>query len=142
LKTQGYSGNADYAEIAKVKQAVSIPVIANGDVSSLESYKKILEVTKADAVMIGRASVGNPHLFAEILQKEIPFDAFETLKEQFEIMLENFDEYYTITTMRKQILQYLKGMHISTQTKLELMKCEKVSDVLEMMKKIFDGKIS
>ena len=61
-----YEGTAEYATIAAVKQAVSIPVIANGDVDSPEKAKHVLEVTGADAVMVGRGALGNPWIFREI----------------------------------------------------------------------------
>ena len=137
LKTQGYSGYADYEEIAKVKKAVSIPVVANGDVVDLKSYQKIKQITNCDAVAVGRGAVGNPHIFAELQNLEIPFDKFECVKEQFEILLKYYDEHFVVTNMRKQIVQYLKGMGVSTQTKLDLLSEEKAENVLLKLQKIF-----
>ena len=62
----GYSGDAEYDTIAAVKSAVKIPVIANGDITTPEKAKHVLEYTGADAVMIGRAAQGRPWIFREI----------------------------------------------------------------------------
>ncbi|MCW8943987.1 MAG: tRNA dihydrouridine synthase DusB [Sedimenticola sp.] len=62
----GYSGNAEYETISSIKQALSIPIIANGDIDSPEKAKKVLELTGADAIMIGRAAQGRPWIFREI----------------------------------------------------------------------------
>ncbi|HAJ77526.1 MAG TPA: tRNA dihydrouridine synthase DusB [Clostridiales bacterium] len=136
LKTQGYSGEADYEEIAKVKQAVKIPVVANGDVKDLKSYKKILEITKADAVAIGRASIGNPYLFAELLNLGTPYNKLQAIQEQFDMLLKYYDEHFVVSNMRKQIVEYLKGMGVPNEVKLKLLTKESVSEVMEILTKI------
>ena len=65
-REQGYSGQAEYDTIAAVKQAVNIPVVANGDIDSPEKAQRVLRYTGADAVMIGRAAQGRPWIFREI----------------------------------------------------------------------------
>ena len=137
LMTQGYSGKADYAEIAKVKNAVSIPVVANGDIVSKESFEKIQKETGADAFMIGRASAGNPHIFAELLNLDMPFDKYDCIKQQFDILLKYYDEHFVVTNMRKHIVGYLKGEHVSTETKLKLLEEESAENVLKLLKEVF-----
>ena len=138
LMTQGYSGKADYEQIANVKNAVSIPVIANGDIVDKESFERIKKETGADAFMIGRASVGNPHIFAELLNRDIPFDKYECIKKQFEILLKYYDEHFVVTNMRKHIVGYLKGEHVDAQTKLKLLEEQSAQKVLQMLKEIFN----
>jgi len=65
-RADGYSGDAEYDTIAEVKAALSIPVVANGDITSPEKAKFVLDYTKADAVMVGRAAQGRPWIFREI----------------------------------------------------------------------------
>ena len=137
LMTQGYSGKADYEQIAKVKNAVNIPVIANGDIVDKESFEKIKKETGADAFMIGRASVGNPHIFSELLNLDIPFDKYECIKQQFEILLKYYDEHFVVTNMRKHIVGYLKGEHVDVQTRLKLLEEQSAANVLLMLKEIF-----
>lgn len=137
LMTQGYSGKADYQAIAKVKQAVSIPVIANGDVCSEQDYQNILKITNADAVMIGRAAVGNPAIFAQLLGKNAHFDKLETIKEQYNILLKHYSEHFAVTNMRKHLLQYFKGQNLSTDLKLKLMQAETAQKVFEILEQNF-----
>lgn len=133
LASQGYSGKADYKAIAEVKKAVNIPVIANGDVTSLADYKKILAETNADAVMIGRGAVGNPMLFSELLGQNIKYDKFLIIKQQYTMLREHYSEHFVVTNMRKHLLQYFKGEHLSTETKTELMKAETIAKVFEIL---------
>ena len=65
-REQGYKGDAEYETIAAVKRAVSVPVVANGDIDSPEKARDVLEATGADAIMIGRAAQGRPWIFREI----------------------------------------------------------------------------
>ena len=88
---QGYGGQANLEEIAKVKANVKIPVIGNGDVVDKESYQRMLD-TGVDGVMIGRGAQGNPWLFANLLGKDEQFDKFEDIKKHVELLRENYDE--------------------------------------------------
>ena len=65
-RAQLYSGESHYEEIAKAKQSLQIPVVANGDITSAEKALKVLDYTGADGIMIGRGAVGNPFIFSEI----------------------------------------------------------------------------
>ena len=137
LMKQGYSGKADYQAIAKVKSAVSIPVVANGDVCTLQDYQQILQVTNADAVMIGRGAVGNPAIFAQLLGMDASYDKLQTIKEQYNILLEHYNEHFAVTNMRKHLLQYFKGQNLSTDLKLQLMQAETVQKVFEILDQNF-----
>ncbi len=67
-REQGYSGNADWSYIKKVKEAVNIPVIGNGDIKTIYDAKRMLEETNCDAVMVGRAAIGNPWFIKECVE--------------------------------------------------------------------------
>ncbi len=123
-RCQMYNGSANWELINKVKEAVSIPVIANGDIKSISDAKKALELSKADGVMIGRACYGKPWLINQISQElrgEIPSEN-PSLEEQkaivlnhFSEMIEHYGEQVAIPLARKHIGWYSSGLKGSAE---------------------------
>ena len=123
-REQFYSGNADYAAIAAVKRAVRIPVIVSGDVRRPADLKRALEITGADAVMIGRGAQGNPWIFPQLIHwlhtgEELPPP---TLAERAAVILRHLDllagykgEYIGIREMRKHAAWYTRGLKGSAE---------------------------
>lgn len=135
-REQFYAGFADYELIKQVKQAVSIPVIGNGDVANVESYKKMLG-TGVDAVMIGRAALGNPEIFALLSGKTANVNKFEDIKKHISILREHYPETLVVKEMRKHILWYLKGYHNCTEVKNQVVREKSLEKVLEILEKFF-----
>ena len=115
----GFSGQAEYDTIAAVKAAVGIPVIANGDISTPEQVKEVLDYTKADAVMIGRAAQGRPWMFREILHyletgATLPPPEVEEIRRVLLAHLDDLYEFYGehtgVRVARKHISWYTKGL--------------------------------
>ena len=108
-----YSGNADWEIIKKVKQAVNIPVIGNGDIKSIKDANEIFETTGVDGIMIGRASLGNPWIFKEVIeQKEYqvtPQEKLQTILKHIDLEIEEKGENTGIKEMRKHIAWYIKN---------------------------------
>ena len=132
-RSQGYSGCVDLEIIKKVKEAVSIPVIGNGDIVDIESAKKILEYTKCDAIMIGRGSLGNPWLIKElvsffengiVIDKPSYKERISMCFKHLDYLLELKDEKISVLEMRGHIAWYLKGLPNSTNVKSECFKAK------------------
>ena len=132
-RSQGYSGCVDLEIIKKVKEAVSIPVIGNGDIVDIESAKKMLEYTKCDAIMIGRGSLGNPWLIKElvsffengiVIDKPSYEERISMCFKHLDYLLELKDEKISVLEMRGHIAWYLKGLPNSTNVKSECFKAK------------------
>ena len=128
-RDQYYSGKADWAAIGRIKAALRIPVIGNGDVMAGEDAIRMLEVTGCDFVMIARGALGNPWIFRDALAlwkgEEKP--APPTLNEKIAMMVRHFDdlvaekgEYAGVREMRKFAGWYLKGIHGSAALRREI----------------------
>jgi tRNA-dihydrouridine synthase B len=118
-RADGYSGDAEYDTIAAVKAAVSIPVVANGDITTPQQAKYVLEVTKADAVMIGRAAQGRPWIFREIdhYLRTGEYLPAPTIAEVRALMHEHllahygfYGEFKGVRTARKHIGWYVRSL--------------------------------
>jgi tRNA-dihydrouridine synthase B len=106
-----YKAPVDYDAIAEIKQSVSIPVIANGDIDSPQKAKWVLEHTRADGIMIGRAAVGKPWIFRQIREgmDEVTSSLIkEVVLEHFDQMVAYYDKYGAIM-FRKNLHSYSKA---------------------------------
>jgi tRNA-dihydrouridine synthase B len=144
-RTQLYSGRADWDAIRDVKRAVSIPVIANGDVFSEEDAVRILKYTNADLVMIGRGAFGNPWIFERTaallngLQPPDPptiDDICDIAMYQFEIMMEHKGEHVACLEMRKHYAWYLRGIPYASYYKEKITKVSTKDELLAVTKGI------
>lgn len=141
-RAQGYSGNADWNIIKQVKEMVSIPVIGNGDVTSAEKAKEMLDFTGCDAVMIGRGVLGNPWLINEcvsylesgvIPSKPSAREKIEMLKRHYQLLVDSTSEKQAILEIRTHALWYIKGMPKSAYIKNEICKTKNSEDLFKIL---------
>lgn len=138
-RSQGYSGKAEWAIIKQVKENVSIPVIGNGDVKDIYSAKKMLEETGCDAIMIGRATLGNPWLVKQVVDYleigKIPDKITEIEKinmclKHLGYLQEIKEEKVAVLEIRNHIAWYLKGLDGSNEIKNKVYQTKKINDII------------
>ena len=138
--SQGYAGSVNYEAIKAVKQAVSIPVFANGDCRSKEDYDEILRITGADGIAIGRASIGCPEIFAEITGNSFEIDKLSQIKFHYETLIEEFGERFAVKYMRSHLAGYLSKKYKNSELLVKLLKKEKYSEILTDLSNFLDKK--
>ena len=145
-RSEFYSGKADWEIIKKVKESVNIPVIANGDIVDEESALKAFKETNADGIMIGRAAVGNPWIFRNIiyflqtgekLNTVNPKEKLDIIKEQLNLEIEEKGELVAIREMRKHISAYTKNLKDSSKFRVEMNKIEDKQKLIDLLEDYF-----
>ena len=134
--SQGYSGNVDLEQIAKVKQSVKIPVVANGDIVNKQTYLNALKQTGCDGFMIGRGALGNPFVFCEILGTNKPFSKKEAVFKHYNMLFGLYDNTTVLLNMRKHLAQYLKNENIDKNIKQKLLLENDINVLLNSLDKI------
>ena len=136
-----YSGVADWDWIAKVKDQLSVPVIANGDIVGPESAVRCLKWTGADGLMIGRATFGDPWIFAQVRAaldgRKIPerpclANRVDVALEQFEMALEDKGEHIACLEARKHFAWYLRGVSHSSYYKTQISSIQTMADIYDI----------
>lgn len=144
-REQYYAGKADWDIIRQVKEAVSIPVIGNGDVNSPESAKRLIEETGCDGIMIGRAARGNPWIFGRInrfletgVKEEEPGvqEVKEMILKHARLQIEYKGEYTGMREMRKHVAWYTAGMPHSASVRRQVNEVE-TYEQLEKLVELF-----
>ena len=141
-RSQLYSGKADLDIIKQVKEAVSIPVIGNGDINSIDSAKYMLEYTKCDAIMIGRGVLGNPWLIkeidtylktGEIISKPTYEERIDMCFHHLDYLLKIKNEKVSILEMRSHIAWYIKGIPYHKEIKNLIFKATTIEEITEIL---------
>lgn len=121
-RQQAYSGSADWDAIAEIKAALSIPVIANGDVCTVADIERIKNHTQCDGVMIGRAALSNPWIFSRIDRHQVTDTMLlQTVHDHLERMLSFYGEEGGLIRFRKHILRYLENFILPADRRLQML---------------------
>lgn len=142
-KEQLYSGNADWDAIAEVKRAVKIPVIGNGDVRTVADIERMKRYTGCDAVMIGRAAVGNPWIFARLDRAQVSVEMLlQMMHRHLERSLAFHGEHKGLILFRKHAMQYLKFRNMPRSVRTKIFLQEDAGNFLSLLEAYYGSRVS
>lgn len=146
-RSQGYTGKADWNIIKQVKENVNIPVIGNGDIKTIYDAKRMLEETKCDAIMIGRATLGNPWIIKEcveyiehnkIIEKPNNEEKLKMIIKHYNLLKQNTNEKQALLEIRSHALWYIKGMNKSKEIKQKIMETKSEKEFITIIKEYME----
>lgn len=144
-RSQGYSGSANWNIIKEVKQSVKIPVIGNGDITTPELAKQMLDETGCDAIMVGRATLGNPWIIKEIvhyldtnelLQKPTNTEKIEMIKTHYNLLKKYSNTTHALLEIRTHALWYLKGIPGTKEVKAKICQAKTEEEFMNIIKEL------
>ena len=137
-KEQRYSGNADWDAIAEVKSLVKIPVIGSGDIKAVADIRRMKAYTGCDAVMIGRAAIANPWIFAGFDREHVPPELLQqTVHEHLQKSIQFYGEEDGQRLFRKYAVQYLLLRTLDRDARKEILKERPSGEFLEILKQLY-----
>lgn len=144
-RSQGYSGKANWDIIKQVKENVSIPVIGNGDIKTIYDAKKMLDETKCDAIMIGRATLGNPWFIKEcveyiennkIIAPPTNIEKIDMINHHYELLKKYTSEKQALLEIRMHALWYIKGLPNIKEYKNKITSCKTEKEFKNLLNEI------
>ena len=144
---QGFGGSADWSLITRLKESVSIPVIGNGDIQKPDDVLRMRRQTGCDAVMIGRASIGNPWIFAQaldLIHARPPMhpnllERVNTVLRYIEYSMDHFGEVRAVRMMRSRLGWFTKGLPHSSRFRADIARLKTKGDMTDAVQAFFEG---
>lgn len=136
-REQYYSGECDHFITKAVKDALDIPVIANGDIVDRQSLDKVAAITGADGFMIGRGALGKPWIFAELQGKDDSHDIKSIILEHIDVLREFMPDFTVANVMKLQLCYYARGGRNAKAVRVEIGKAKSLEDTFEIIDEFF-----
>lgn len=136
-REQYYSGECDHTITKAVKDALDIPVIANGDIVDKQSLDKVAQITNADGFMIGRGALGRPWIFAELQGKDDSHDVKSLILEHIDVLREFMPDFTVANVMKLQLCYYARGGRNAKAVRVEIGKAKSLGDTFKIIDEFF-----
>lgn len=136
-REQFYSGEADHSITKAVKEALDIPVIANGDITDLRSLAGVRDLTGADGFMIGRGALGRPWIFSELNGGNGAHDVKADIYEHIAVLRKYMCDFTVANVMKLQLCYYAKGGRDAKTVRVEIGKAKSIDDIFDIVEKYF-----
>lgn len=136
-REQFYSGEADHSITKAVKEALDIPVIANGDIIDLRSLAGVRDLTGADGFMIGRGALGRPWIFSELNGGNGAHDVKVDIYEHIAVLRKYMCDFTVANVMKLQLCYYAKGGRDAKAVRVEIGKAKSIDDIFDIVEKYF-----
>jgi len=131
-RAQFYAGSAVLDEIFEVAEVLDIPVIANGDIKSKEEYNKIKTQSKCAGISIGRASIGHPEIFSEILGLPHTHTKKEIILMHKDLLTQNYTLHYALTALKKNLVFYIANIPNATQYRTRIFQANSIDEIINI----------
>lgn len=136
-REQFYSGEADHSITKAVKEALDIPVIANGDIIDIRSLAGVRDLTGADGFMIGRGALGRPWIFSELNGGNGEHDVKADIYEHIAVLRKYMCDFTVANVMKLQLCYYAKGGRDAKAVRVEIGKAKSIDDIFDIVEKYF-----
>ena len=136
-REQFYSGEADHSITKAVKEALDIPVIANGDIIDIRSLAGVRDLTGADGFMIGRGALGRPWIFSELNGGNGAHDVKADIYEHIAVLRKYMCDFTVANVMKLQLCYYAKGGRDAKAVRVEIGKAKSIDDIFDIVEKYF-----